>query len=76
MKGVATMKRNRFSEEKIIGILKEYDSGVSIADLARRHGVSGNSIYTLEGQVWWYGGQGILDTTKVARSALQNAASL
>ncbi len=44
------MKRIRFSEEKIIGILKEYDSGVSIADLARQHGVSGNSIYRWKGK--------------------------
>ena len=28
------MKRIRFSEENIIGILKEYDSGMSIADLS------------------------------------------
>jgi hypothetical protein len=40
-----SMKRNRFSEEQIIGILKEHEAGVSVADLCRKHGVSDASIY-------------------------------
>ena len=32
------MKRNRFTEEQIIGILKEHEAGVSVADLCRKHG--------------------------------------
>jgi len=39
------MKRNRFSEEQIIGILKEHEAGVPVANLCRRHGVSNASIY-------------------------------
>ncbi len=39
------MKRSRFSEEQIIGILKEHEAGVSVADLCRQHGVSDASIY-------------------------------
>ncbi len=39
------MKRNRFSEEQIVGILKEHEAGVSVADLCRRHGVSDASVY-------------------------------
>jgi putative transposase len=39
------MKRKRFSEEQIIGILKEHDAGVSVAELCRKHGVSDASIY-------------------------------
>jgi len=35
-----SMKRSRFSEEQIIGILKEHEAGVSVADLCRKHGVS------------------------------------
>ena len=33
------MKRRRFSEEQIIGILKEHEAGVSVADLCRKRGV-------------------------------------
>lgn len=39
------MKRSRFSAEEIIGILKEHEAGVSVADLCREHGVSDASIY-------------------------------
>jgi len=39
------MKRGRFTEEQIIGILKEHEAGVSVADLCRKHGVSDASIY-------------------------------
>lgn len=34
------MKRSRFSEEQIIGILKEHQAGMSAADLCRKHGIS------------------------------------
>ncbi len=38
------MKRKRFTEQQIIGILKEHEAGASILDLSRRHGVSEQSI--------------------------------
>ena len=39
------MKRSRFSEEQIIGILKEHEAGVTVVDLCRKHGISDASIY-------------------------------
>ena len=39
------MKRKRFTEEQIIAILNEHDSGISVADLAKQHGVVQQSIY-------------------------------
>lgn len=39
------MKKVRFSEEQIIGILKEHEAGVPVADLCRKHGVSNVTIY-------------------------------
>ena len=47
------MKRTRFSEEQIIGVLKEADAGAKTADLARRHGVSEATIYNWKSK---YGG--------------------
>ena len=39
------MKRSRFSEEQIIGILKEQESGAVTADVCRRHGISEATFY-------------------------------
>ena len=47
------MKRTRFSEEPIIGVLKGSEAGAKIADLARRHSVSEATIYNWKAK---YGG--------------------
>ena len=39
------MRRSRFSEEQIIGILKEHESGISVADLCRKQGMSEGTFY-------------------------------
>ena len=39
------MKRSRFSEAQIIGILKEHHVGMSAADLCRKHGISDTTFY-------------------------------
>lgn len=41
------MKRKRFREEQIIGILCEYNAGIKVADLASIHGMSSASFYKL-----------------------------
>ena len=40
------MKRSRFSEEQIIGILKEHQAGLSARELCRKHGISDATFYT------------------------------
>ena len=47
------MKRSRFTEEQIIGILKEQESGQRTADVCRRHGVSEGTFYKWKAK---YGG--------------------
>ena len=47
------MQRSRFSEEQIIGILKEHEAGVPVAELCRKHGVSDASVYKWKAK---YGG--------------------
>jgi putative transposase len=39
------MKRSRFSEEQIVGVLQEWDAGAKVADLVRRHGVTEQTLY-------------------------------
>ncbi len=39
------MKRSRFTEDQIIGILKEHDARISVADLCRKQGVSDATFY-------------------------------
>lgn len=40
------MKRSRFSEEQIIGILKEHQAGMTPAELCCKHGISDATFYT------------------------------
>jgi putative transposase len=47
------MKRSRITEEQIIGILKEQESGQRTADVCRRHGVSEGTFYKWKAK---YGG--------------------
>jgi putative transposase len=52
-KGDPTMKKGRFTEEQIIGILKQHEAGRRVPELAREIGVSDATIYTWKSK---YGG--------------------
>src|SRR5579863_1187908 len=49
----ADMKRARFSEEQIIGVLKEAEAGAKVSELCWRHGISDATFYTWRSK---YGG--------------------
>ena len=55
------MKRSRFTEEQIIGILREHEAGAATADICRKHGVSSATFYKWKAK---YGG---LDVSEAKR---------
>ena len=64
------MKRKRYSEEKIISILKEHEAGASVPDLSRRHGVVENTIYRWMSK---YGGMEVSEAKRLRDLEQENA---
>ena len=56
------MKKGRFTEEQIIGILKQHEAGRKVPELAREIGVSAAAIYTWKSK---YGGMDVSDAQKL-----------
>ena len=47
------MKRSKFTEEQIIGILREQEAGAKTAELCRRHGISSATFYAWKAKFRW-----------------------
>jgi putative transposase len=56
------MKRQRFTEEQIIAVLREHDAGAKAADLARKHGISEATLYNWKAK---YGGMDVSDAKRL-----------
>jgi putative transposase len=68
--GDGRMKRSRFSDEQIIGLLKEQESGAVMADVCRRHGISEAMFYKWKAK---FGGLEVSDAKRLRTLEGENA---
>ena len=64
------MKKSRFSEEQIIGMLKEQGAGLPVAEICRKHGISEATFYKWRSK---YGGMEVPDAKRLRGLEEENA---
>ena len=64
------MRKSRFSEEQIIGILKEHQAGIGVSDLCRKHGISDATFYTWRSK---YAGMEVSEAKRLKALEEENA---
>ena len=65
-----TLKGRRFTEEQIIGVLKEADAGAKTKDLCRKHGISEATFYNWKAK---YGGMTVSEARRLRELEAENA---
>lgn len=63
------MKKSRFSEEKIIAVLKQWEAGTKVAELARKCGVSEATLYNWKSR---YGGMEVSQLRRLKELEAEN----
>lgn len=64
------MRKSKFSETQIVGILKESEAGVPVADLLRKYGVSKATFFKWRSR---YGGASVSDVKRLRELEAENA---
>ncbi len=64
------MKRSRYTEEQIIGILKQQEAGAPVAELCRKHGMSDATFYNWKSK---YGGLEVSEAKRLRALETENA---
>jgi putative transposase len=61
--------KKRFTEEQIIGVLKEADAGAKIAELCRKHGISDATFYNWKAK---FGGMTVSEAQRLKELEVEN----
>ena len=64
------MRKSRYSQEQIIGILKEHQAGIGVSELFRRHGISDATFYAWRSK---YGGLEVSEARRLKTLEDENA---
>ena len=64
------MKRSRFSEEQIFGVLREQEAGLRVAEVCRTHGISEPTFYAWKTK---FGGMSVSDARRLKQLEAENA---
>ena len=64
------MRKSRFTEAQIIGMIKEQEAGLPTAELCRKHGLSPATFYKLKAK---YGGMELSDANRLKQLEDENA---
>ena len=64
------MKRSRFTQDQVIGLLKEHQAGATVADLCRKYGVSDATFYKWRSK---YGGMEVSEAKRLKALEDENA---
>lgn len=62
--------KKRFTEEQIIGVLKEAEAGMKVAELCRKHGISDATYYNWKAK---FGGMTVSDAQRLKALEAENA---
>lgn len=63
------MRKSRFTEQQIIGMIKEHESGMSTSEVCRKHGISDATFYKWRAK---FGGMSLSDAQKLKALEIEN----